>query len=260
MRNTSNLQTVIVMVKGNIGPGCLALPFFFSLIGPILSIPVIFFIGSMCVYNMWLLVHIKNHLMVRNPDLKVQTYGDLGLLIFGKSGRTFVEFCLAFMQLSICCIYVSFVSNNVAAMLCNIDPFFCSVTAIRLLMASLGLPLMLFLYHLRSMDQLVTLSFTGCICIGLGMIVITVLCILRFDHSSTGDLKEYSSAVDEVQLSQVSLFVASTVYAYEGIGLMLPIENAMEDPASYPGCLAVAMSFVSYRRLLHRIAPHFIYF
>ena len=101
-QGTSTLQTYVLLVKGNIGPGCLALPFVFSMLGVVYSLPVLFVVGFFCVYNMWLVVECKKCF----EDVK--TYGELGLAAFGRSGEVLVEILLSMMQLSICCVYYTF--------------------------------------------------------------------------------------------------------------------------------------------------------
>jgi hypothetical protein len=105
MAKTSNWQTYILLVKGNIGPGCLALPFCFSMLGPYVSLSFVLFIGFFCVYNMWVLVKCKRKI----PGIK--TYGELASATLGRYGETIVEFFLALMQLSICCVYFSFIGR-----------------------------------------------------------------------------------------------------------------------------------------------------
>jgi amino acid permease len=106
MKGTTNWQTFVLLVKGNIGPGCLALPFCFSMLGPLLSLPILLTIGIFCVYNMWLLVHCKRN----QPGVK--TYGELGLTMFGRWGEMIIDFFLAVMQLGICCVYFSFIGAH----------------------------------------------------------------------------------------------------------------------------------------------------
>jgi amino acid permease len=73
------------------------------MLGPSVSLGFVFFIGFFCVYNMWILVRCKR----RIPGVK--TYGELAAATLGRRGETLVEFFLALMQLSICCVYFSFI-------------------------------------------------------------------------------------------------------------------------------------------------------
>ena len=59
---TTNLETYLHLVKGNVGTGCLALPYCFSLLGPSWSILGLSITGFVCVYNMWLIVDCKRRL------------------------------------------------------------------------------------------------------------------------------------------------------------------------------------------------------
>lgn len=102
---TTEWETFILLVKGNIGPGCLSLPFSFSLLGPIWSLPVLSVTGFFCVYNMLVLIDVKRKI----PG--AQTYGELGLFVFGKYGEGAVELLLMTMQLSICTVYFSFMGT-----------------------------------------------------------------------------------------------------------------------------------------------------
>lgn len=121
---TTDWETYILLVKGNIGPGticslcailivtflqmtgCLSLPFCFSLLGPVWSLPVLAVTGFFCVFNMWVLIDCKKKI------LGSSTYGELGLFAFGKKGEKLVEFLLMTMQLSICTVYFSFMGKS----------------------------------------------------------------------------------------------------------------------------------------------------
>jgi amino acid permease len=73
------------------------------MLGPYVSLGFVLFIGFFCVYNMWVLVRCKRKI----PGVK--TYGELASATLGHRGETMVEFFLALMQLSICCVYFSFI-------------------------------------------------------------------------------------------------------------------------------------------------------
>ena len=108
---TNDFQTYILLVKGNIGPGCLALPYCFSMLGPFASFSLTLFIGFFCVYNMWILVKCKRTIT------GVKTYGELASATLGSWGEWIVEFFLALMQLSICCVYFSFIGLFISYLL-----------------------------------------------------------------------------------------------------------------------------------------------
>lgn len=104
----SNWQTFFLLVKGNIGPGCLALPYSFSMLGISGSLRFLSIVAIFCIANMWLLVECKRKV----PGAK--TYGELGLYAFGRRGEVVIEVFLTVSQLSICCVYLAFISNGIA--------------------------------------------------------------------------------------------------------------------------------------------------
>ncbi len=59
---TTGLQTAIALLKGNIGPGCLALPWAFSLLGIPLGCIITVIMTSMVTWNAWTLVALKRQI------------------------------------------------------------------------------------------------------------------------------------------------------------------------------------------------------
>lgn len=99
---TTNWQTFMLLVKGNVGSGCLAMPYLFSIMGRIWSLITFSIIGTLAVYNMWLVVECKNRV---NRGF---SFGDLGGHTFGRNGTILAEIGLATFQLGVCCVYFSF--------------------------------------------------------------------------------------------------------------------------------------------------------
>ena len=246
---TTNMQTILHLIKGNIGPGCLALPFCFSLLGPIYSLPTILLIAITCIYNMWLLVECKRRL--HGP----RTYGELALAVYGKNGQCFVESCLCFMQLSICCVYISFISNNILSIVCNSsnettsnnnNNSYCSITQLRIIMCVLVIPIVILIINLRTIRSLTVLSFISFILVSIGMCTIIGFCItimLYNDNHSISNI--HTNTTNTPSSNHFWLFISAGVYAFEGIGIILPIENAMQYPRAFTRCFTIAMIIVS---------------
>ena len=56
---TSNVQTILAILKGNIGPGCLALPWAFSILGIPLGCMITCLMTLLVGFNAWTLVDLK---------------------------------------------------------------------------------------------------------------------------------------------------------------------------------------------------------
>lgn len=203
VHGTSQWQTTLHLIKGNVGPGCLALPFCFSLLGPFLSAFGVLFIGVVCVYNMWLLVECKKAVLGAN------NYGDIGFFVCGKYGRSIINSFLVFMQVSIGCVYVIFVGGNMQSALSYTNYHMSASFA----MALVGVPLC-FLVQIRSMRQLVPFSFAAFVFICIGMISIFVLCITRLSESADGDV---SVTEGTSNWKRFVVFFCSIIYAFEGV-------------------------------------------
>lgn len=266
MRENSNLQTIMFLVKGNVACGALALPYYFSLLGPIYSIPMTVLVGGCCIYNMWLLANIRKQLSIVYPQRNIQTYGDISFVILGKYGYMLQQTLLGFLQLAVCCIYVSFVANNILSLLpthhdhtssTGTEDTRVSRMQLRAIMCGLSIPLFLLVHNLRTIRQLSVVSILSCSLLGIGMFVIICFCVARLMGNNYAILKSSVALaignsesgggflLKDMKMSDVSLFVASVAYSYEGIGVALPIENAMQDRAAFGRCLFIAMGIVS---------------
>ena len=199
IRRTSNWETYVHLVKGNIGTGCLALPFCFSMLGPTWSVVGLGITGILCVYNMWLVVECKK----RVPGSS--TYGELGYAAFGKKGEFIVEFFLTLMQLSVCCVYFTFIGSNFSALL----PSGGSLWTQKLIMLILICPIAL-LSQFRSIRQLTPFSLTATLLLIAALILIFMLCFSNI-------LFEIAPAVPTADFSKIIAFFSITIYSFEGV-------------------------------------------
>eukprot|EP01051_Picozoa_sp_SAG22_P022935 SAG22_NODE_5705_length_964_cov_1.642117_1_plen_257_part_01 len=95
-------EGVLNLFKGSLGPGCLSLPFAVSRAGVLLAPAEMAVLMLCCVYNMHLMVSVKQTLVGRPATAHVSTYGDCGEAVFGpRYGRKLIEFFVTLQQLGV---------------------------------------------------------------------------------------------------------------------------------------------------------------
>lgn len=120
---TNFAQSLMHMIKGNLGTGILAMPSTFALctlLYGVISLPILCLISAYCVH---LLVrssqHLENKIKLDNLE-----YGELAKASFkagppwlrrqSKLMNYFVDGVLILSQMGICCVYIVFVVDNIA--------------------------------------------------------------------------------------------------------------------------------------------------
>ncbi|KAL6953110.1 hypothetical protein U1Q18_048996 [Sarracenia purpurea var. burkii] len=170
---TSNLDTMIHLLKGNIGTGILAMPDAFRNSGWLVGIFGTMFMAVICTHCMHILVYCSQELCRR---IRVPTLGfaNVAEVAFDTGPRQFQKY---------------------------------SKLARRIL-----------------------------------------LCIFRFrGRQSAGRLPRTSTVHAFAPLDQLPLYFGTAIYAFEGISLVLPLENNMETPqdfGGYTGVLNTGMFYV----------------
>lgn len=109
-------------MKGNLGPGVLALPLQFVRVGAPVGLAVLAVVGVQGVYCMWLIVATQHAVRRqgraaelphrRNSPDEPLSFEDLGQLAFGRAGRRLVQGAVLCLQLGICCVFLSLVGEN----------------------------------------------------------------------------------------------------------------------------------------------------
>ena len=228
-------EAAVNMFKSACGPGCLSLSFACSRAGLGMAPLVLLVLQSCCVYNMHLLVTLKQ----RAPHKGARSYGDLGNFVFGPRGRVLVNTFVSIQQLGICCVYFQFVSSNLAAVLVNlgIDSVVTRLRRTQLMLAFFFIfaPLSL----IRSWKTLAPLSLVANVCIfsGIGIALTYILpafalvveWLLGGESARLVPLEESLVPSGAVQHGLPLLFGA-VIYSFELVCAVLPIENTMRRP------------------------------
>ena len=231
------------------GPGALGLAFASSRAGLALGPALLLGLQACCVYNMHLMVRLKQHMAREAPGRR--SYGDLGEFVFGPKGSVAVETLVTIQQLGVCCVYFQFVSANIAAVLVNlgIDP---SVTRLR------RSQLMICAYFvfaplamIRSWKTLAPLSFIANCCIfsgiGIALVYIVPPALTTAWLAATGDelelaLLQERALPPNAATSGAPLLFGAVIYSFEMICNVLPIENSMREPEKMRTVINISMA------------------
>ncbi|XP_021703414.1 proton-coupled amino acid transporter-like protein CG1139 isoform X2 [Aedes aegypti] len=252
---TTNMDTMIHLLKGNIGTGILAMPDAFKNAGLYVGLFGTLLMGAICTHCMHMLVRCSHELCRRLqvPSLNFAEVcsrsfetGPIGLRRYSNLARTLVNMFLVITQLGFCCVYFVFVAANLKEVVAHY--FFDLDTRVYLL---LMLVPMVLLNLVKNLKFLTPVSLVAA-CLTVAGLACTFYFVLQ-DLPNTHTVKPFAS------WAQLPLYFGTAVYAFEGIGIVLPLENNMKTPEDFGGwtgvlntgmvivaCLYTAVGFFGY--------------
>lgn len=232
-RKTSNTATMMHLMKGNIGTGILAMPNAVMNAGLLVGTTGIPLLGLFCVHCMHLLVNnsktLARKLNVTSLDYqttaeKAFALGPAKIRRFATAARMAVNIMLLITQFGFCCVYFLFVSKSIYKVVTNVfgsSPF--GIKGYMLIV----LPFMIVLNFIRDFKKLSPVSAFANFLQACGLCV--VLYNVLFAPYST-HLNVYTAPI-----GGLPLYFGTAMYAFEGIGVVLPLENAMHTPQDFGG-------------------------
>ncbi|KAJ8919552.1 hypothetical protein NQ315_002174 [Exocentrus adspersus] len=232
---TSNFDTMVHLLKGNIGTGILAMPDAFRNAGWAVGLFGTLFMGVVCTHCMHMLVGCSHELCRRTQKQSLSfsevveqafSTGPEAIQKYAKLAKTLINIFLCITQLGFCCVYFVFVAANIHDV---IKHYFFDMSVHWYLLLLL-LPMVL-LNWVKSLKYLTPSSLFASIvtCSGL---------VITFFYMFQG-LPKIASIKAVSTWSQVPLYFGTAIYAFEGIGVILPLENNMKTPQDFGGWLGV---------------------
>lgn len=233
-KKISSTAAYIQLVKGNLGPGCLALPYAFSHGGLVESTVVFAVVVAIVLYGMLSLLDCKRSLLSRNRNgsqTELQTYGDVAQELLGSTGKIISDILLVVLQFGILAVQVDFVSTTLQVFLPNIS---------QRVLSAMCLPVFMALSTILSLKKLTPFVSVALVAMISAIIVVVVLALGRISANGV-DI----GAMPSWEPANIPVLFGAILYAFEGITIVLPIETQMAKPQQCRSVLLSAMLTVA---------------
>lgn len=162
-------------------------------------------------------------------------YGELGEAIGGSKLRTLILASITLSQLGFVCASLIFVAENIHSFIVALSngPNPLSTNSMIAIQLLLLIPLAL----IRNISKLGPAALMADICIGVGLAY-----IYYYDISALAT-QGLSDTVVLFNPAAYTLTIGSSIFTYEGIGLLLPIQSSMKRPEKF-GLLLYIVIFI----------------
>ncbi|KAF2221807.1 transmembrane amino acid transporter protein-domain-containing protein [Elsinoe ampelina] len=223
----------LLLLKSFVGTGVLFLPRAFLNGGMLFSTLVLLFISGLSFWCFILLVKTR---------LKVHaSFGDMGGRIYGPYFKNLINFSLVLSQIGFASAYIVFVSENLQAFILAVSncKTYIDIKYMILMQMIVFLPLSLY----RNINNIQKLALIADLFIALGLIYLYYYGIRTISEQGVADIVPFNA-------KSWTLFIGTAIFTFEGIGLIIPIQSGMAEPARFPKVLgnvmiAITVVFVS---------------
>ncbi|XP_030381137.1 proton-coupled amino acid transporter-like protein pathetic [Scaptodrosophila lebanonensis] len=244
------------LLKSSLGTGILAMPLAFRNAGLLFGMIMTLVVGFLCTHCVHILVKTSHDICkeAKVPALgfaetaeKVFEYGPKGMRKHSNFAKQFVDGGLMATYYAAACVYIVFIATSFHDVInanCNLN------WDVRIYIALTVIPC-LFIGQIRNLKFLVPFSLMANV-----FIVVTFIITLyyMFDRPLV-----YSDKPLIAEASHIPLFFATVIFAMEGIGVVMPVENSMRKPQQFLGCPGVLNTAMITVVLLYAIIGFFGY-
>ena len=229
--------TFINLMNAYTGSGLLGLPYAFQNSGLVAGLLVMAACGIMATHCMLLLVECKGAMRHRG----VVSYEDIVMTILGPRAATAVGGFLVFTQYGFCVVYMVFLSDNIHTFF----PQYTEAEARKATLAAL-VPWFVALSWVRTLSALAVTSLIACFAIFPGLLIVLAASFVQISEATIPE--DVDTFVVGVRWETLPVMMGVSIYAFEGIGIVIPSETAMRRPEKFPMALiaALALSTILY--------------
>ncbi|CCH43870.1 putative amino acid permease C3H1.09c [Wickerhamomyces ciferrii] len=221
---TSTLKAFLIMLKSFVGTGVLFLPKAFSNGGLTFSSIMLAIFGIYSYYCYYILVVSKN-------ATKVSSFGDIGGKLYGGWMKNLILISLVLTQIGFACAYIIFTTGNLTAFFNNVTNFNIQPDKFFLLQTIVFIPLS----FIRNVSKLSLPSFMANFFIMAGLLIVLFFTTKEIIYNGVKPVETF------INKSKFSLFIGTAIFAFEGIGLIIPVQDSMRHPEKFPLVLGLVI-------------------
>ncbi len=219
------LGAAMLLVKSFVGTGVLFLPRAFLNGGMLFSLLVLLFVSSLSYYCFLLLISTK---------LKAElSFGDMGNHYYGPRFRSLINFSLVISQMGFASAYIVFTSENLQAFVLAVTHCRTYIDIKYMILLQLVIFLPMSLYRNINKIQKVALVADFFILLGIFYLWYYDIYTLAAQHGLS-DIASFNR-------NNWTLFIGTAIFTFEGVGLILPIQEGMKNPSKFPRVLGLVM-------------------
>ncbi|KAF9000647.1 transmembrane amino acid transporter protein-domain-containing protein [Cyathus striatus] len=225
--NATVTQAVLMLLKSFVGTGVLFLGKAFFNGGLLFSSVTFVFIACISLYSFLLLV--KTKFVVSG------SFGDIGGALYGPWMRYLILGSIVVSQMGFVGAYTIFVAQNLQAFVMGVTQCLklIPVQYFILMQLVVFLPLVL----VRDLAKLSSTALIADAFILAGLIYIFGSEFKLIANRGIADVQLFNA-------KDFPLFIGTAVFSFEGIGLVIPITDAMREPHKFPAALTGVMAFL----------------
>lgn len=222
-------KTFFLLFKSLVGSGVLFLPRAFYNGGLAFSIVTLCLFGIVTYFCYYILIDSKK-------TLKLSSFGELGFRTHGKVLKMFISISIIMSQVGFVATYILFTAENMKSFLQNFLGWK-SVNSLNIVIIQcvLLIPLVL----IRNLTKLSLISLVSSVFIVIGLLII-------FYYTGIQLLEDgFGPNITQFNSNSWTMLIGVAVTAFEGIGLILPIESSMAQPEKFPIVLLISMTIIT---------------
>lgn len=227
--NNSSFNAALLLLKSFVGTGVLFLPRAFLNGGMLFSSLVLLGIAVLSYYCFILLVNTRSRVEA--------SFGEIGGILYGKWLRALILFSIVLSQIGFVSAYIVFTSENLQAFVLAVSKgkSYIDIKFMVMMQLIIFLPLSL----IRDIGKL---GFTALIADA--FILLGLIYLYYYDIATIVD----NGGISDITLFNTStwtLFIGTAIFTFEGVGLIIPIQESMKKPQKFPGVLAIVMVIIT---------------
>lgn len=223
-KKTSSLKAFFLLIKAFVGTGILFLPKAFYNGGLIFSIVLLVFFSFLSYYCYLTLSH-------STSLLGVSSFAEMGNKMYGKHLKSLILVSIVLTQIGFVAAYTIFTAENLKAFIRNTLGYDFPLHYFVIFETICFAPMSL----IRNITKLSLAALLANVFILCGIATIVFYAAKDLINNGPAEVNYFNS-------SNWSLFIGVAIFAFEGIGLIIPVQQSMKHPEDFPKVLLAVIS------------------